>query len=362
MIPGLPISSADILLSKDGEPSWSLLNLKTGQTVNAKVLDLVSPGKAMLLLSGQKVTAQTDLPLKPGMEIALQVTRDKGSILLKPVVPLPQGAAGSSAAQAGQTLSPALFFSKIAQAFPDLGSTKEPALQEILTTLSLKSGQRDDQFLPRILENLGLILEKKIGNTVATPDRSVLKPAMENLASQDLKAAVLNLISMESDDSAKSQTMRGIANALESFQQLNTQTGDSNRFLLPFPIWTNEQFEFGQILIDAGKKGTENEDKKVIRISFLMNMSALGAIRADFSILDKSVSGRFLLENQETCDYMRSLVPQLKERLSDIEYQARKIDCRVGESKSLAPTALVKAMAGNGTSDAGSNSGLDVVV
>ncbi len=361
MIPGLPISSAGILLSKDGEPSWSLLNLKTGQTVNAKVLDLVTPGKATLLLSGQKVTAQTDLPLKPGMEIALQVTRDKGSIVLKPAVPLAK-AAGSGATQAGQTMSPALFFSKIAQAFPELGSTKEPVLQEILTTLSLKSGQRDDQFLPRILENLGLTLEKKIGNTVAATDKTVLKPAMENLASQDLKAAVLNLISMESDDSAKTQTMRGIANALESFQQLNTQTGDSNRFLLPFPIWTNDQFDFGQILIDSGKKGTENEDKKVIRISFLMSMSALGAIRADFSILDKSLSGRFLLENQETCDYMQGLIPQLKERLSEIEYQARKIDCRVGEPQSLAPTALVKAMAETGTSDSGSNSGLDVVV
>ena len=60
-------------------------------------------------------------------------------------------------------------------------------------------------------------------------------------------------------------------------------------------------------------------------------MTALGPLRADFSILEKTVAGRFLLENQDTCDYLEDLIPELRDRLSNIGYKTGKINCQVAE-------------------------------
>jgi len=82
----------------------------------------------------------------------------------------------------------------------------------------------------------------------------------------------------------------------------------------------------------------------MLSISFLLNMTALGPLRADFSILDKTIAGQFLLENQATCDYLTPKISELRQRLSGIGYQAGNIDCRVARPEQIAPTSLMHAM------------------
>ncbi|MEH0019903.1 MAG: hypothetical protein V6Z89_09620 [Desulfobacter sp.] len=183
-------------------------------------------------------------------------------------------------------------------------------------------------------------------------------PAMDSLVKQDLKAAVLHLMAMAVDEDGGGQ-MKGVSNALENFQQLNTQVGDSNRFLLPFPVFAGEWFDFGQLLIDTGKKGSDGEESenRVIRIAFLMKMTALGNIRAEFSILKKEISGRFMLEDRETSDYIRSLLPELESRLALINYSVKKIDCCVAPPKDFFPDVLLQSMV-----PPSENSGFNLVV
>ncbi|MGD9823531.1 flagellar hook-length control protein FliK [Desulfobacter sp.] len=352
--------------------------IKPGQTVEAKVLDVTPQNRVQLLVGGQKLTVSTQLPLARGMEIPMKVVRSQDGIVLKPVSALsapvstsPAGAGIDStrgpAVTAGRQMSPAalpdvnpfpgtenafqsLSLAKIFQGLSALSQTREPILNAILMGLSLKSDVRDDQFLPQIIENMGLSFEKKLAAGLENAsDKKAVTHVIKQLAGQDLKAASLSLSSAESDP-GKASVFKHIADALNNFAQLNVKSGDSGqnqdgtRFLLPFPVWRENGFDFGQLMVDMGKAGTANTEKKMLSISFLLNMTALGPLRADFSILDKTIAGRFLLENQATCDYLTPKISNLRQRLSRIGYQAGNIDCQVARPEQIAPASLMLSM------------------
>lgn len=369
MIPSLPLTSLKITGGNLEQSELSnIMNLKPGRIVNAKVLDVTSQNRIQLLVDGQKLTVSTQLPLARGMEIPMKVVRSQDGIVLKPV-------STSSAPVSTETAGPTLkigrpdsnslsgteksfqtnafqSFSlvKMFQGLNALSQTQEPILNDILMGLSLKSDVRDDQFLPQIIKNMGLSFEKKLAAGLEdAPDKKTVAHVIKQLAGQDLKAASLSLAGMESDPS-KTTVLKHISDALDNFAQLNVKSGDGAqsqdgaRFLLPFPVWREDGFDFGQLMVDTGKTGTANTGKKLLSISFLLNMTALGPLRADFSILDKTIAGRFLLENQATCDYLTPKISDLRQRLSGIGYQAGNIDCQVARPEQIAPTSLILSM------------------
>ncbi|HKL82370.1 MAG TPA: flagellar hook-length control protein FliK, partial [Desulfobacter sp.] len=258
----------------------------------------------------------------------------------------PPGPEKSSQNNTFQSFSPV----KIFQGLNALTQTREPILNDILMGLSLKSDVRNDQFLPQIIKNMGLSFEKKLAAGLEDgPDKKTVAHVIKQLAGQDLKAAALSLAGMENDP-GKTTVLKHISDALDNFAQLNVKSGDGGqsqdgaRFLLPFPVWREDGFDFGQLMVDTGKAGTANTGKKMLSISFLLNMTTLGTLRADFSILDKTIAGRFLLENQATCDYLTPKISELRQRLSGIGYQAGNIDCRVARPEQIAPTSLMHSM------------------
>ena len=378
MIPSLPITSLKIIGGNLEKSELSdIMNLKPGRIINAKVLDVTAQNRVQLLVGGQKLTVSTQLPLTQGMDIPMKVVRSQDGIVLKPFTTPPSPTSTDTARPAVNTERPmasvpttlpnsnavnrtekslqtASFQSfspaKIFQGLGALSQAREPVLNDILMGLSLKSNVRDDQFLPKIIENMGLSFEKKLANGLEdAPDKKTVAHVIKQLAGQDLKAASLSLAGMESDPN-KTTVLKHISDALDNFAQLNVKSGDSGqsqdgiRFLLPFPVWREDGFDFGQLMVDMGKTGTTKTEKKILSVSFLLNMTALGPLRADFSILDKTITGRFLLENQEICNYLTPKVSELRQRLSGIGYQAGNIDCQVARPEQIAPTSLMLSM------------------
>ncbi len=353
--PGSDIS-LQIVSDKKGAAVLAEFDMTPGRTVTAKVLDVVPRNRVQLVTGGKQLTVSTQLPFKPGMEISLTAAQTRDGIVLKPSASQALSLPGDGAQplpgteKAFQTTPSSFIFSRIFQGLAELGQTREPVLNKILMGLALKSGQRDDQFLPRILEDVGLNFEKKLADGIegGKGGKSV-NPLMEQLADKDLKAAVLTLLGSEGQ-SEKAETLKHIIRTLDSFGQLNAkageggQTQDGNRFLIPFPVWTEEGFDFGQLMVDVGSGQSKGAENKLINISFLLNMTALGPLRADFSILDKTLAGGFLLEDQETCDYIDGLIPELRSRLSGIGYKAGTISCRVAEPDQITPASLMISM------------------
>ncbi|WP_320043910.1 hypothetical protein [uncultured Desulfobacter sp.] len=386
----LPLSSTGtdaalkILPGKQTSSTSTESGIKPGQTMDAKVLDVTAQNRAQLLVSGQKLSVSTRHPLVRGMDLPMKVIRSQDGIVLKPIltpsVPVSSQTAGSAknaespmpfvqtALPDSQTLAetkksfrptPFQSFSpaKIFLGLSALSQANEPLLNDILMGLSLKSDVRDDHFLPKIIENMGLSFEKKLAHSLEdAPDKKTVAQVIKQLAGQDLKAATLSLNGMESDsDKTTAKTtvnttvLKHISDALDHFAQVNVKSGDSGqpqegaRFLLPFPVWREDGFDFGQLMVDTGKTGSANT-KKMLSISFLLNMTVLGPLRADFSILDKTISGRFLLENQAICDHLIPKITDLRQRLSKIGYQAGNIDCQVARPEQIAPTSLMLSM------------------
>lgn len=377
MIPGQPFTSLKITGGNQEQSQLShIKNLKPGQIVDAKVLDVRPENRALLFIGGQKLTVSTQLPLTRGMNIPMKVVHSQDGILLRPVSPpsgpvstdmpntaVTTGRPVSSMPAALSDLNPlpgtkeyvqttelkSFSMGKIFQGLSALSQTREPILHDILMGLSLKSDVRNDQFFPQIINNMGLSFEKKLADGLKdTPDKKTVAHLIKQLAGQDLKAASLSLAGMETDP-GKASVLKDISNALDNFAQLNVKSADSGqsqdgaRFLLPFPVWREDGFDFGQLMVDTGKTGTANA-KKMLSISFLLNMTALGPLRADFSILDKTIAGRFLLEEQATCDYLAPKISDLRQRLSGIGYQAGNIDCQVARPEQIAPTSLILSM------------------
>jgi len=335
MISKIHISPPEMMIQKEvGAPAF-----QKNQLVSAKVLHLLPQGKVQLLIDGQPVVAKTGLLLNPGEELQLKVVQQKDSVLLKLLEPL-------QSVGTKQLVSLVRFLSKN-NVLPDIARTNIPDLTNILQETALKSSKRDDSFLPRLIENNGLLWEKKMGSLLKVQGQDTVRSSLDQLLKQDLKGALLNQLAMAtSKGEVLQKAVTGFLDTLENFQLLNTQTSESGRYLMPFPIFVGSNLSFGQLLIDTGdKKEDKNRDShKVIRVSFLLNMTNMGAVRADFSILKKAITGRFLLENDDICDYVKSMIPELKIRFEQIEYAVGNIDCFTAAKEEIQPNVLMESL------------------
>jgi hypothetical protein len=299
----------------------------------------LSPGNVQLLIDGQQVTAKTGLLLTPGEELQLKVVEQKDSVLLKLVEPL-------QSVGTKQLVSLIQFLSKNNR-LSDIVRTNISDATTILQDTALKSGERDAAFLPRLIENNGLLWEKKIGSLFNTSGQDPVGTRLDQLIKQDLKGALLQQLGMETSRGDVAQKIvTGVVDTLENFQLLNTHTSESGRYLIPFPVFVGSDLSFGQLLIDTGEKKQEKDrdGHKMIRVSFLLNMTNLGPVRADFSILNKAITGRFLLENDDICDYVKSMIPELKTRFEQIEFSVGNIDCFTAAADEIQPNVLMESL------------------
>ena len=328
MISGVHISSSEMVINKDSSKKDSLPKFKKNQIINAKVIQLLPQGKALLLVKGQKLVAKTALLLKPGEEVQLKVLEQKTAILLK-------------------LIGPVRFFSKN-EAIPDITRTKMPGVKELFYDMALKSDKPDETFLPKLLEKSGLVWEKKLARILlGNQSSSDIKDNMDILLKQDVKGNILkNLLIADPQKFESMKMAASFLETIENFQLLNHHSSDSGRFLLPFPIFSDQVFSFGQLLIDTGDKTkTNNKDAdKVIHISFLLNMTKLGPLRADFSILKKEITGRFLLKDDETCKYVSSKIFELTTGLAKIEYHVRKIECNTAKKEEIQQSSFIESL------------------
>ena len=347
MISKIHISPPEMMIQKEIGKLAGTPVFKKNQVVSAKVVSLLSHGKALLSIEGQKLIAKTGLLLNQGEELQLKVVQQKDMVLLKLVEPMQP--AGTK-----QLFSLIRFLSEN-NALSDIARTKLPDLKNILHETALKSGKRDESFLPRLVENNGMMWEKKLDSLLKMAGKENYKSILDQFLKQgvkhDLKGAILNQLSVNmsgnmSGSDSQQKIVTGFLETLENFQLLNTQTSESGRYLLPFPVFAGSGFSFGQLFIDTGdKKEDRNHDnQKVIRVSFLLNMTNMGPVRADFSILKKGITGRFLLENDDVRDYVKSMVPELETRFKRIKYKVGTIDCLTAAKEEVQPNVLMESL------------------
>ncbi|MBF0229936.1 MAG: hypothetical protein HQK63_10185 [Desulfamplus sp.] len=275
-------------------------------------------------------------------------------------------------------------------------------IKNLLMSIALKSEKAEVDFLPKLLQKSGILMEKKLADMVkngsdslpkfesvsqtSSYSKSVLTSSGEilkdgftetslNKATQqsltnsstsasivkdDIKGAVLNFIATSGDGSAEILSLenRELPNInvfkefiqnLESVQLLNSHLSESGKYIIPFPLLNGEHLSFGQLLIDLGENRKENENRdskenSLLKVSLFLDMTNLGPIRADFSVLKNNITGGFQVADEEIANFFKLMLPELKERLQIHDYNVHKIECRVVESEKLAEKSIIKEL------------------
>jgi len=341
MITGVHISSSEMVIKNVDGKKASLPQFTKNQVIKAKVLGFLPNGKAQLLVNGKTISAKTTMLLTPGEEVQLKVVQEKDAIILKLIGPIQKMTTSQISSLIG-------FFSKN-EGIPDISQNRLSQVNALLTQIALKSDQADDDFLPRLIEKSGLVMEKKMAQILLSDKPlSQIKANLNQLFDQDIKANILKELSNAGPGRMETlKTVAAFSETLENFQLLNHSSSESGRVLLPFPIFSESSFRFGQLLIDTGenkedKTGKDND--RVINISFLLDMTRLGPLRADFSILKQEISGRFIFCDDDTCDYVKTLIPALKVQLNERQYQVRQIECCVAKQEDIQPSSLIETL------------------
>ena len=170
------------------------------------------------------------------------------------------------------------------------------------------------------------------------------KKVSGELVLNDLKALALSLsASSDEGDEEIISLVRNFIDSLEQMQIINRYSSEeSGRYLLPLPAMFDETFKFGQILIDlgGGKKDANDPKNRIIRIAFILELTKLGDLKADFSILKQSITGTFGVGTSELCAYIKSGIPGLTSTLNEHGFMVHGIDCKVIDPEILSNMSL----------------------
>ena len=167
---------------------------------------------------------------------------------------------------------------------------------------------------------------------------------------QDIKALVLNLISKKSGAKGAVEIIRDFVTGFEKLQFINKQVGDEfGKYLLPFPVLFNDSLKLGQMLIDLGCPDNSGEarENNLISVCFLLEMSNLGEILADFSILNNSINGSFSVGSSDVRNFIEVYIPDLIKMLETHNFKVGHIKCSLKSPALLAGISLVDRMIDN---------------
>lgn len=341
-------SSSDIRIQKkSGEPTH-FDGLQKGQIVKATVENTTSAREAVLNILGKRVQARTHMPLKSGETLLLRV-EDNG---VQPTFKLMEAKGGRFIHLPPDLLSRSGPYGLLVRVMQTLNSiTGIPNLNEtasqmesLIRSLSLKTGDPDTDFLKSLFRESGVTWENKLIRLLGS-ERTISSDLVKDLINGDVKALSMRLaLQLEKAEPSASIQIKAFLENMEHLQLLNEKSvRESGRYLLPFPFLFDESLRFGQLLIDFGRrKEDDSEDKRdrLVKVSFLLEMSNLGNVLADFSILKHALSGIFSVETNPIRKLIMKNIPQLKKKMKNTGFEVYDIACRVVEPETLATASL----------------------
>jgi hypothetical protein len=333
--------------------------LKANQTIEARVAEVLSSRRVTLIIQGKKVSARTYVPLNPGEKIRLQVSQAGAHPIFKLLDVEGDGAPHSSRAlwhilgKNGPYGRLAAVLANPGIADTDANAPQRPVtlerMEELVKSLSVRSSRADPDFLRTLIKGSGLAWEYKLSREIIS-HRSILMDRLNGLADGDLKAlAIRGVAGRHQEGDEVRRNLQSFLEGLEKLQMLNRlATEASGRCLLPLPVWFGGGWKFGQLLLDTGGKAKNRErpEDRLVKISFLLEMSNMGHVRADFALFKHMVNGSFSVGDEDTCSWVQKSLPDLVAKLKQHGFEVPNIDCHVIRAETLASASLMDKIVG----------------
>lgn len=354
-IPQIVVAASDVRIGRKGSPEGLFDTLKVGQTIQGKVLQSFSRSRVQLLLMGKKITAHTHIPLETGERILLQVKSTGSQYVLK-MIPFTAGDAVKADVEMLTLLGRNGPFEPIlnlldsfaAPSNSDSGkSSFHPPVAQLvglLHRLAAKPDDVDPGKLKALVSRSGLAWENKLRYVVQS-GLPVAEKKLRHMAEMDVKAMVMQLLkTLSKADMEQSGQLQRLLNNIEQFQLANRASADeAGRIFLPLPFLSEGLLKFGQLLVHRQPGHAQEEGRKdngLVRVALLLEMTNLGDLLAEFSILQKGISGSFTVENQSVQQFVEVHLPELKGQLEKHGFEVQQITCRVMPPETLSQVSL----------------------
>ena len=309
------ISSSKISLQTIDNTSF-YPKLVENEIVKGTVLRSFSLNNVLMIIKGKRIMAKTHMPLREGSIISLKVEEIHPNPILKLLGILNESIETINTSMILNGLKKNLW--KTINDSIDhsmLPENDKKLFKDLIDDISKKIFLKPNpKLLRELVDKSGIGWEAKLREIINSKTYS--KTNINELIAGDLKGLGSKFISLTQ---GQNDLFERFVSTIKNIQLLN-QLGFEQERKIFIPIlfqFPDNLFTIGQLLIQFNqnknnKDGDGNEkDKDFFRISFLLEMSKLGPLRADLVVKQKQINGRFLIVEEKTKNIIEKQLPSL---------------------------------------------------
>ena len=301
------------------------------EIVNGTVLKSYSARSALILIKGEAVHVKTHIPLKAGAIITLKADKITPETVLKLMAPDVSGTEKIKISNILLAMKENLW--KIIHEKTidsDLIREDKSRIYELMRDIFSRIYEETTAILLKnVINKTGLNWESSLAKMYQ--NKNISKDSLDRSVENDLKGLLTKVLMQTDDDDIHLKRMQTV---IKSIQLLNQHIlKQDGKIFLPIPIQYPDGFyAIGQLLLHFTPWEQEISrntavDDRIYKISFVIELSQLGPIRADFVIQAKRIDGLFLIAEQQTKDVVESALPKLVNVLQEKGYSIDAIKC-----------------------------------
>jgi len=299
----------------------------------------------LLLIKGKRIMAKTHMPLREGSVISLKVEEVHPNPVLKMLGTINENVKTINTSMILTGLKKNLWKTIIENIdhyiLPD---NDKKLFKELMDDISKKLFLKPNPDLLReLVDKSGIGWEAKL-REIVTSKSNFSKTNINELISGDLKGFGSKLISLME---GQNDLFKRFVSTIENLQLLN-QFGleQERKIFIPIPFqFPDGLFTMGQLLIHLHENKKNNgdvkdKDKDFFRISFLLEMSNIGPLRADLVVRQKQINGRFLIVEEKAKSIIEKQLPSLIKTLEEKGFVIPHFECHMKEPVEIKDTLI----------------------
>ena len=308
--------------------------------MEGEVVESYSSNTALLLIKGKRLIARTPVPLPPGKTVALRVEEPAPLPVLRLI-----GLKTGDPRTANLPLLLSAIDENIWQSV--YAWARQNPLQSNLASLlqrALKDWRGDfsgmgPESLKKMLARSGYHWEAKLGQLVR---QKGISEALSKLVEGDLKGETIR--SMAQGEGGN-PLLKRLVHVIEEVQILNLGLLENRKIFLPIPLeFPDGWYTVAQLLIHLPGRREDpsgKEEKRVTHITLLLNMSGLGCLRIQMTIMGKNIEGVCMTGSEETKAYLERNISSFLESLGEKGFSVRSVACILDDLREVERNLLI---------------------
>ena len=338
------ISSSEISLQSVDKTTF-YPKLVEDEIVKGKVLKSFSSKNVLLLIKGKRIMAKTQMPLREGSTISLKVEEVHPNPILKLLGILNENIETINTSMILTGLKKNLWKTIIENIdhciLPD---NDKKQFKDLIDNISKKLFLKPKPDLLRaLIDKSGIGWEAKL-REIITSKTNYSNANINELITGDLKGLGSKCISLME---GQNDLFKEFVSTIKNIQLLNQMGLEQERkIFIPIPIqFPDGLFTIGQLLIhlhENKKKDSEEKEKDndFFRISFLLEMSNLGPLRADLVVKQKQINGRFLIVEEKAKIIIERQLPIFIKMLEKKGFSIPHFECQMKKPVEIKDTLI----------------------